>query len=63
MEWKGCQKFEPGKAAILDFKMADPKITFFRHISTKKTPIVLILCANSIIGINKHTSITYILIA
>ena len=45
MEWKGCPKCGQRKAAILDFKMADPKIIFFRFISAEKAPRVLFLGA------------------
>ena len=63
MERKGCPKFEGGKAAILDFKMADPKFSLFRYILTEKAPRVLILGEKYVIGVNKHTGITCISIA
>ena len=49
MERKGCPKFEGGKAAILDFKMADPKFSLFRYILAETAPRVLILGAKYIV--------------
>ena len=38
MEWKGRPKFEQGKAAILDFKMADSKFSLFQtYLGEKAT--------------------------
>ena len=35
MKWKGCPKFDQGKVAILDFKMADDEFSLFAHISVE----------------------------
>ena len=35
MNWKGCPKFDQGKVAILDFKMADGEFSLSAHIAAK----------------------------
>ena len=41
MKWKGCPNFGQGKAAKLDFKMADIRFSIFRYIAAKKAPRIL----------------------
>ena len=41
MKWKGCPNFGQGKAAKLDFKMADIRFSIFRYIAAKEAPRIL----------------------